>query len=216
MSRHSFTPLAREFYLRDPVTVARELLGRLLLRRLGGRLTGGLVVETEAYLGDTDPGSHASRGRTPRNAPMWEVGGTAYIYRIYGVYHCVNAVTGPAGVAQAVLIRALEPTVGLAAMRRRRGRREARQLCSGPGKLCQALALDTNLNLADLTGDTLFFAMPDDAPAYSTVITTTRIGLRAGEGDDLPLRFYFADCPHVSRRDRAGEREQLRRSRRRG
>ncbi|MCD6352261.1 MAG: DNA-3-methyladenine glycosylase [Armatimonadetes bacterium] len=208
-------PLPRQFYLRDPVTVARALLGCLLIHKVEGQPVGGVVVETEAYLGEGDPGSHASRGRTPRNEPMWEVGGTAYVYQVYGVHYCLNAVTGPAGVAQAVLVRALEPLYGIEFMRERRGRQTLRELASGPARLCQALAIDLALNRADLTAGPLFFVrQPEGGSAPGAVsperiVTTTRIGLPVGRGDDLPLRFYLLGNPHVSRRDREAENRLL-------
>lgn len=207
----SVVPVGRGFYMREPEEVARALLGLLLLRRTGPTLVGGVIVETEAYLGPDDPGSHAARGRMEQNAAMWAVGGTAYVYQIYGVHYCLNIVTGPEGVPRAVLIRAVMPTIGIDYMRARRRRHSPQELCSGPAKLCQAMDIDLRLNFADLVSDQrLFIASPADPSAHKTrrVITTTRIGLPKGRGDTLPLRFYVADEPYVkfvSRRDRRAE-----------
>ena len=193
--------LNRDFYLRDARVVARELLGMMLIHESPEGPAGGIIVETEAYLGEDDPGSHASRSRTPRNEAMWAVGGTAYVYQIYGVHFCLNVVTERAGVAQAVLIRALEPCVGTELMRRRRGRDRLVDLCSGPGKLCQALGIDLRLNLADMVDGPLFIARPADEFALGEfeVEVTTRIGLSPGQGDDLPLRYYIKGNVYVSR-----------------
>ncbi len=193
--------LGREFYLRDARVVARELLGMVLVHETCDGVAGGIIVETEAYLGEDDPGSHASRARTPRNEAMWALGGTAYVYKIYGVHYCLNVVTGPEGVAQAVLIRALEPCIGIELMQRRRGRQRLVDLCSGPGKLCQALGIDLRQNFADMVRGTLFIARPSDEVALREfdVTVTTRIGLPPGQGDDLPLRYYVAGNPYVSR-----------------
>ncbi|MBC7288156.1 MAG: DNA-3-methyladenine glycosylase [Armatimonadetes bacterium] len=193
--------LDREFYLRDAREVAKDLLGMLLVRISPEGPTGGLIVETEAYLGPDDPGSHAARGRTARNAAMWAIGGTAYVYRIYGIHHCLNVVTGPGGAPQAVLIRALEPRVGTELMRRRRGVERLIDLCSGPARLCQALDIDLRLNFADMVSGPLFIArpLPDDELLGFEIATSTRIGLPPGRGDDLPLRFYVSGCPYVSK-----------------
>ncbi|MEA3366002.1 MAG: DNA-3-methyladenine glycosylase, partial [Candidatus Hydrogenedentes bacterium] len=145
----------------------------------------------------------AARGKTERNAAMYEQGGTAYVYLIYGVHYCLNVVTGPAGAAEAVLIRALRPTDGPEAMKRRRGKADARELCSGPGKLCEALDIDLEQNFADLTGSGLYICGDHDeahAVPPERIRTTTRIGLPAGKGDELPLRYFPAGSEFVSRR----------------
>src|SRR5690606_2172802 len=147
-SKRMSNRLPREFFLRDPVAVARSLLGQRLVRVANDVRTAGLIVEVEAYLGVPDKAAHTSGGRrTPRNESMWGVGGRAYVYFTYGMHHCLNVVVGEAGHPVAVLLRALEPTQGLDAMRRRRPRaRRDRDLCSGPGKLCQAMAIDRQLD----------------------------------------------------------------------
>ena len=136
--------LSRSFYRRDAVQVARSLLGQKLVRWLDGHRLAGFIVETEAYLGIPDRAAHTHNGRrTPRNASMWKDGGYAYVYFTYGIHHCMNVVAGRSEDPIAVLLRALEPVEGLEIMRAHRGWSKAdSQLCSGPGKLCQALAMD--------------------------------------------------------------------------
>lgn len=143
--------LPRSFFARDAVTVARALIGaRLFVRGPDGHPTGGIITECEAYRQD-DTASHSRRGLTARNAAMFGPPGHAYVYFIYGMHFCLNVVTGAPGVGEAVLLRALRPTHGLAVMRARRGNRVAdASLCDGPGKLCQALGIDRALNGIDL------------------------------------------------------------------
>lgn len=206
MSR--FTRLPRGFFTRDSVAVARALLGQRLVRVHRGERLAGTIIEVEAYLGVDDAAAHSHRGRrTPRNEAMYLAGGHAYVYFIYGIHHCVNVVAGGADEPVAVLIRALEPTEGLATMREHRGITGTttagdRRLCSGPGKLCEALAIDRAMNAADLVaGDELFIEqaikkpLPDDRIAASP-----RIGVDyAGEWAKKPLRFLVRGNPHVSR-----------------
>lgn len=197
-----FRRIPRQFFLRDVQEVAPELLGAWILRILDGEPVGGIIVEVEAYLGPEDPGSHASRPRTRANDAMWGLGGTAYVYTIHTRY-CINVVTGPKEEPQAALIRAIEPRVGLDAMRRLRGRQDPRELCSGPGKLCQALDITLDFNYHDLTtGDVLFLARPPDEPwplPPAQIGVSTRIGLAQGKGENLPLRFYVRGNPFVSK-----------------
>ena len=137
-------PLPRAFYARGSTVVARALLGRTLVRETRRGPLAGVIVEVEAYGGGRDPASHAWRGETPRNRVMFGPPGFAYVYRSYGIHWCANFVCEAEGSASAVLIRAIEPTHGLAVMRRRRGADDVRALCSGPGKLCEALAITGN------------------------------------------------------------------------
>jgi DNA-3-methyladenine glycosylase len=182
--------------------VARDLLGTRLVSTLGGERTEGVIVETEAYLGAEDPASHAAtrRGRTERNAAMFGPPGRAYVYFIYGVHWCLNVVTGAPGEAQAVLLRGLEPLGGRSIMARRRGRDA--ELTSGPGRLCQALAVDGDLYGHDLLRPPLLILpgwhVPDDR-----VAVTGRVGVRAAA--DRPLRFLVEGSRGVSRPVRAAE-----------
>jgi DNA-3-methyladenine glycosylase len=188
-----FLPLPRAFYDRPTVEVAQDMLGRTLLRRTPEGDLSGIIVETEAY-GPDDPANHAHRGRTRRNAAMFGPAGTVYVYRIYGMYWCCNAVTGPEGVGEAVLIRALEPVQGIDTMRRNRGVHDLRLLCSGPGRLCAALGITGDLDGAALTVGPLFIG--GELSADRRVIATTRIGITRAA--DLPWRYYLAGSRFIS------------------
>jgi DNA-3-methyladenine glycosylase len=183
-------PQARqaEVFAADPVEAARALIGWTLL--VDG--AGGIVVETEAYHHE-DPASHSFSGPTPRNAVMFGPPGRAYVYRSYGVHWCLNVVCGPEP-GSAVLIRALEPTQGIAAMQGRRRVEAVRQLCSGPGKLCQALAVTRALDGARLDAPPFALIPRDHEPA---IVAGPRIGItRAAE---LPWRFGLAGSKFLSR-----------------
>jgi DNA-3-methyladenine glycosylase len=186
-------PLPRHFYLQDTLAVARELLGCLLWRRGPEGVTSGFIVETEAYC-HGDPASHAARGRTPRNAMMFGPPGHAYVYFTYGMHYCFNAVTAAEGVAEAVLVRALEPVDGLNLMRARR-RVQDDQLTNGPGKLTQAMGIDREMNGRDLTdGDLVILGPRAHSPA---IVTARRVGItRAAE---QPWRFFIDGNGWVSR-----------------
>ena len=192
----------RSFFRRDPVSVARDLLGHRLVSRVGGTRTSGIIVETEAYLGITDKAAHTYGGRrTRRNRTMWGAAGHAYVYFVYGMHHCLNVVAGETGDPVAVLIRALEPDAGLDTMfeRRRRARRAA-DLCSGPAKLCQALSIDLGLDGEDLTSSNLLsIASPSRRPPPATIVAAPRVGIAsAEEWQNEPLRFFVAGNPHVN------------------
>ena len=190
-----WTVLPRTFYRRDPRVVAPELLNKLLVR--GART--GRIVEVEAYVGHEDPGSHAFRAMTRRNATMFGPPGHLYVYFTYGMHWCANAVCGEEGEGVAVLLRALAPVSGTEDMRavRPRARRD-RDLCSGPGKLCQAFGLTRDHDGADLvTGDRQVVIADDATPPPVSPLNGVRIGLSAGVA--LPWRWYVADDPNVSR-----------------
>ena len=197
----------KRFYRRDSVTLAKALLGQRLVRVLGNRKhtrLAGTIVEVEAYLGEKDRAAHTFGGRrTPRNESMWRDGGHAYVYFTYGMHHCVNVVASVAGDPVAVLIRALEPAEGLDAMYKHRSKaKRDTDLCSGPAKLCQALAIDRNLDGCDLTKSPhLFIEQTRRTPLHASRITTgPRIGVSyAQDWADKPLRFFITDNPHVSK-----------------
>lgn len=169
--------LARAFYARAAATVARALLGQRLVRVLDGRRLGGLICETEAYGGPDDAASHAFR-RTPRSAIMYGPPGFAYVYFIYGMHHCLNAVTEPDGCPGAVLIRGILPQEGLELMRPRRPGIADRRLTDGPGKLCRALQITAALNGVDLTESAELFIESGDGANEHEIVATPRIGVR--------------------------------------
>ena len=178
----------------DTAAAARRLLGCTLVSTVDGVETSGVIVETEAYLGLSDPASHAhaSKGRTPRNDAMFAGPGTLYVYVSYGIHHCINVVTGEVGDPAAVLVRALEPSTGLDVMAGRRGR--ARDLCNGPGRLAQALGITLSHNYHDLTGPPVQLAK-GSAVADADIGSSGRIGVsRAAQ---WPLRFFVRGHPAV-------------------
>ncbi len=185
-------------FLRAPtVEVARALLGTVLVHDSPGGRTAGRIVETEAYLSEGDPACHAARGETKRNRSMFGPPGTAYVYLIYGIHHCLNVVTAPRGVGEAVLIRALEPLKGLELMAARRGTETPKNLCSGPGKLVQAMGITLAHDGVDLRRGELTLRAGETADPLSIEVGP-RIGIR--EGADLPLRFCVSGSRWVSRR----------------
>ena len=201
MSR--FRPLPRAFYRRPAESVARDLLGRYLVRRLEGERLVLRLVETEAYLGAADRASHAWNGRrTARNASLYLAGGHAYVYLIYGLHHCLNVVTGDAGVGSAVLLRAGEPVTGKLQMKENRGWQRplgAGDLAGGPGKLCRALAVDRRHDGASLMGGELTLARGEPTPP-ERVAVGPRVGVEyAGDAARWPLRFAERDNLEVSR-----------------
>jgi len=194
-----FEFLPREFYLQQTQSVARSLLGQLLVRRTQEECLWGRIVETEAYLAERDPGNHAARGRTERNSQLFGPPGTAYVYLAYGCHRLLNAVTQREGVPEAVLVRALEPLGGIELMRQlRKGVPDTRRLARGPGNVGAALAIDLDLNGHDLTREPLFVAAGE--PPEEHIVTTTRVGLSDPKAARLKLRYYLADSPFVSRR----------------
>jgi DNA-3-methyladenine glycosylase len=187
--------LPRRFYARDALVVAPALVGATLVRREAEGEIGGVIVEVEAYHGALDPASHAHRGPTPRNRVMFGPPGHAYVYFVYGMHHCVNVVTGPVGEAQAVLLRAVAPSVGLARWRERRPDLPLDRAGSGPGRLARALGLTRADDGLDLLGADLFLR-PRRGPA-PPLARGPRIGIRLARED--PWRFWWAGHPAVSR-----------------
>lgn len=188
------------FYDRPTLEVARDLLGKVVVRKLGRVSLTGRIVETEAYIGAEDRACHASRGRTARTEVMFGPPGHAYVFLIYGIWSCLNAVTERAGFPAAVLIRAIEPLEGVERMRRHRGGVSGvNQIGSGPGKLTQALAIDRADNGVRLDGRGLW--IEDRGLSVGPVLSSSRIGVDyAGEWSLKPWRFFEAECPSVSRR----------------
>lgn len=193
------TSLDRSFFARDPRVVAPDLLGTVLVHHHRSGTLAGRIVEVEAYCGSIDPAAHTYRGRTTRNQTMFGPAGHLYVYFSYGVHWCANVVCGDVDEGVAVLIRALEPTIGIDAMYARRGRaaRRDRDLCSGPGKLTQALGITGDHDGTDLvTGGDII--IDDGAPVPGEVVQTTRVGISVAA--DEPWRWYVTGDPNVSRR----------------
>jgi DNA-3-methyladenine glycosylase len=196
--------LAREFYLQPTLRVARALLGQVLLHDGPVGRVSGRIVEVEAYRGPRDQAAHSRGGhRSARNEVMWGAAGHAYVYLIYGLHHCMNVVTQPAGVPEAILLRALEPLDGLALMRRRRGlpaEAPDSRLCRGPGALCQALGVSRADNGSDLVRGPL--RIVEGAPVPPALVARTpRIGVDyAGSDAARPWRFVVRGSPAVSAR----------------
>jgi DNA-3-methyladenine glycosylase len=193
--------LPTEFYARSTLDVARDLLNKRLVRRLEGKRLSGRIVEVEAYIGTEDGASHARFGKTERNAAMFGPPGHAYVYLIYGVHHCLNVVTEEVGRAAAILIRALQPEEGLEIQQKNRGDRPIAVLTNGPGKLCQALAIDLRFDQTDLTGpDTDLWL--EDAPRLpvDAVATSPRVNVTGDEyARTVPWRWYVKDNRWVSK-----------------
>jgi DNA-3-methyladenine glycosylase len=175
--------------------VARELIGKVLIKAISGGIVSGRIVETEAYTGTADQASHAYRGPTSRNRVMFGPPGHLYVYLSYGVHYCCNVVTEPDGTAGAVLLRALEPLTGTEVMTARRGNRPLRELCNGPGKLCQALEIGMEDYGVDLESSSLW--LEDDGYQAEELGISGRIGIATAV--DLPLRFFLPGNPFVSR-----------------
>jgi len=194
--------IGREFYLRqNTITIARELLGKLLVvPAASGERVSGMIVETEAYMGETDKAAHSYAGRrTKRTETMYAAGGTVYIFFIYGMYYQFNIVTGPQEHPHAILIRAVEPIEGIEVMRERRGEMKDRNLTSGPGKLCIAMGIDRGVNGEDLLGERVWL---EECRKLSRkeIVAGKRIGIDYAEEDaEKPWRFWVNDNPFVSK-----------------
>jgi DNA-3-methyladenine glycosylase len=186
--------LSRDFYAQDTLEVARALIGMRLVHCIDGETRSGRIVETEAYQGPEDLAAHSARGLTARNAIMFGAPGHAYVYLIYGMWHCMNVVTREAGVPHAVLIRAVEPIENL------------NLSTHGPGLLCRAFGIDRNLNGADLLGKHLWIEN-DESPTRPELVCTPRIGVDyAGEWAQRLWRFHDAKSVHVSGLSKAQRR----------
>ncbi|MGF7142063.1 DNA-3-methyladenine glycosylase [Anaerotaenia torta] len=198
--------LDREFYDRDSVVVAKELLGKVLVREIEGQRVSARIVEAEAYMGVIDKAAHSYGGkRTPRVEVMYGEPGFSYIYMIYGMYHCFNIVTNKRGTPQAVLIRAVEPLKGIEWMANKRfgkpyeqlTKSQRRGLTSGPGRLCGALSLDRSFNGVDLCGNELY--VEEGGNEEFEIVETKRVGIDyAEEAKDYLWRFYVEGNEYVS------------------
>ena len=198
MPRALTTPrLTRGFFARDPVVLARDVLGRVLFYKTPQGLLAGRIVEAEAYTGAADAASHAFRGRTVRNAVMFGPAGYAYVYFTYGMHHCLNITAEAPGTAGAVLLRALEPLAGVEIMRARGDRGPEARLLSGPGKIGRAFGLTLKDNGRDFTRGPLGIAAGSPVPDREVAVSR-RIGI--SRAVDLPYRFAIVDSPSVSGR----------------
>ena len=202
MSRTKARKLPREFYARQNVlTVARELLGKLLVVPANdSSRVSGMIVETEAYRGPEDRASHAYGGRrTKRTETMYQLGGSVYVYFVYGMYYQFNVVTNIRDTPHAVLVRALQPVEGIEDMRDRRQTHSDRNLTSGPGKLCIAMGIDRKLDREDLLGERVWIEEGEKIPR-TRIATGPRVGIDyAEEWTEKPWRFWIRDNPFVSR-----------------
>ncbi len=190
--------IPRSFYERDTLTVSRELLGQIIVRRTSEGVVRGRIVETEAYLGFRDDAAHSYKGRTERVRVQFGPKGHAYIYMIYGMYYCLNITAGPPGEPEVVLIRALEPVSGVGLMQARRGVSKLRELCSGPGKLCMAMDIGRELYGCDLCRQGELYLEYGRAP--QEIQTSKRIGIDyAVVSRDEPWRFFEAGSGFVSK-----------------
>jgi len=205
-TRAGALPLPRSFYGRNALRLARALLGKVLVHRVGGRTSAGRIVETEAYRGPLDQAAHTANGRrTERNEVMWGPPGHAYVYFVYGMHWCLNVVAAKEGQPEAVLLRALEPIDGLPLIAERRaGNRKTpvadARLLSGPACLCRGMGVDGSLNGADLTMGRMVILDAPPVPAHR-IQRVPRVGVDyAGEDAVLPWRLFVDDSPSVSRR----------------
>ena len=194
--------IEREFYMRDAVTVGKDILGKIIVKKTAdGRIMSGRITEVEAYMGTTDKASHSYGGRrTKRTEVMYKEGGYSYVFLIYGMYECFNVTAGREGDPQAVLIRGVEPLENKNLMWEKRKVKKERDISNGPGKLTKALGITREDNGADLTeGENLW--LEDDGYKVKDIIETTRIGIDYAEEDVLkPWRFYIKDSIFVSKK----------------
>lgn len=191
----SLKKLPRSFYLRPTITVAQDLLGKYIIRKLGRQRLIGKIVETEAY-GERDPASHSYRGKTKRNEVMFWEGGHLYVYFTYGMHFCANVVTGPEGRGEAVLIRAVEPIDGIEAMVKKRTTPLLTTLTDGPAKFCQAFGIGRKENGIDLLGDEIYITNGERIPR-SRIGKSIRIGITNGK--EKKWRFFVSGNTYVSR-----------------
>src|SRR5260221_5996078 len=192
--------LTFDFYARQNVTtIAKQLLGKVLITKTDGQITGGMIVETEAY-SYKEKGCHAHNGMTKRNEVMFEAGGIAYVYLCYGVHEMFNVVTNEKGKADAILVRALEPVVGIETMMGRMKTESPRRITSGPGKLTKALGIDRSLNGKQLNGNEIWIEDQNFKILSRDIVSAKRIGIDyAGKDALLPWRFFLKNSIWVSK-----------------
>jgi DNA-3-methyladenine glycosylase len=190
--------LPRSFYLRPTLTVAKDLLGKYIARRINDKILIGKIVETEAYLGDNDPASHAYRGKTKRNEVMFGEGGHLYVYFTYGMHFCANVVTDAEGRGRAVLLRAVEPLEGRDIMVKNRKLKDTKyiKLTNGPAKFCEAFVINSKDNGTDLLGDEIFITTGGNIPRKQ-IISASRIGITSGT--EKRWRYYIKGNPFISK-----------------
>ena len=194
--------LSKSFYLReDTLLIAKQLLGKFVFTKIDGILTGGMIVETEAYIGPLDAGSHAFNNRkTNKNATMFEAGGVAYLYICYGIHNMLNVVTGPVGSSHAILIRAIEPIIGIETMQQRRGDVPLKRLAKGPGSLAKALGLNKSFDKESLTDNLIWIEDQGVIINEQNIKATGRVGLSCAEPYfSIPWRFYLFGNAFVSK-----------------
>lgn len=184
------------FYLQPTLKVAKNLLGKIVVRKIGKNILAGKIVETEAYIGENDPACHAFGGMTPRNKIMYLQGGHAYVYFTYGMHYCFNVVTEREGFPSAVLIRAVEPIEGIELMKKLRQTKDIYNLTNGPAKFCQAFKIDKSLNGTSLLGDEIFIIESNDNLNLK-IGRSSRIGIKSGL--DKKWRFFIIGNPFVSK-----------------
>ena len=195
--------LPRKFYFQSVLTVAKKLLGKVLVKEIGGELYAGRIVEVEAYDGLIDEASHAFIGKTKRNEVMFKEGGVLYVYFTYGMYFCCNVVTGKKDEGKAVLIRALEPLEGIKRMGANRfgkdflNDKELLNLTNGPGKICKAFNITGKENGMDLLGDEIYILYGKNIKDKDIAVTK-RIGIK--KSSELPWRFYINNNPYISKK----------------
>jgi DNA-3-methyladenine glycosylase len=197
------TKLNKNFYKRELLTVAIELLGKVLVKKDGNNILAGRIVEVEAYNGETDAAAHTFKGKTKRNEVMFNEGGLLYVYFTYGAHYCCNVVTGIEGKGTAVLIRAVEPSAGIEIMIQNRFKRdflndkEIFNLTSGPGKVCSAFGINKNHLGLDLTGDKIYL-VKSKLKKHEQIGVSKRIGITRSV--ELQWRFFIKDNPYLSRK----------------
>jgi DNA-3-methyladenine glycosylase len=191
-----YVKLSKDFYLRNSIIVAKELLGKILVHKKGRKTYSGIIAETEAYTGKNDPAAHSYKGKTPRNEVMFSDGGVCYVYFTYGNHYCVNVVAEAKDIPHAVLIRALEPLIGIKYMMKNRCTDNIYNLTNGPGKLTKAMEIDLSLNGEDLRGNKIFISEPFEQIKFK-ILKSKRIGIT--KNPDKLWRFHIKDNPFVSR-----------------